>query len=259
MRPSVLILILAIFPANVRSQNLSPADMRIIQLARSKYYNLEEHGFGSAECSVNFDFSTIPALNSEQAAPNRKLLEFTLRLDSRAQPVVQYAFPSGTSESVRQRATPAANMLESFVTGLFQTWPTKGLEGPIPLFDSEIEGVSAIDNGYSLTLRVPDGPVRVKMDKNYLVTEIVSSDGKIDERPTYSATPDRLVYTGNSATVQTEQNGRLEVTYDLRNDLVDGLRLPVSAHLRVNTNTDLTFTLTGCSVTKGKVNAVKPK
>jgi hypothetical protein len=97
------------------------------------------------------------------------------------------------------------------------------------------------------------------MGKNYLVTEIVSFGGKIDERPTYSPSPDGLVYTGNSAIEQTDQNRQIEIAYDLSNDLVDGLRLPVSAHLRISSNVDLKFTLSGCSVTKGKVIVVKPK
>ena len=179
------------------ARQLSAADKALLQAARARYYNLELKGFVSATCQVHFDFSTVPALSTKDGEPDRKVLEgavFTLHLNSRQQPALEIAYPSATTPAARDAVAQTANLLKSLVTGFFQTWPSKGLDGPVPPFDSEIQSVSKTDKGYSLSLLVPGAPVRMDMDKNYLVTEISSAGGKIEERPAYAASPDGLVF-----------------------------------------------------------------
>jgi len=245
---------------NVLGQQLSAGDRKILESARSRYYNLVSLGFQSTVCSVDFDFSTIPWIPIEDRESSYELLKatrFSLKLDGK-NPSVAYVYASGTTDSDIQKAAPLANLLKSLAMGLFLTWPTKGLQGPIPPFDSQFESVAKTDDGYRLILKVAGGPVQVDMSKDYLVTRIVSVGGKIDERPVYTPTPDGLIFSGNHATDDSEQGGRVELQYELENTIVDGLRLPSSARLRVNQNIDVRFALADCSVEKATVIVVEP-
>jgi hypothetical protein len=256
-----LTLFVASLSLNAYGQQLSAADVKLVDSARARYYNLEAAGFQSLTCSVKFDFSTVPLLQPGNDDPTRRLLEatvFTLTLDGKSGPTVQHRYPSGASESVIREASQVANLLTSLVTGLFQTWPSKGLRGPIPPFNSQIESVISTEDGYTLGLRVPGEPVQVSLDKDYLVTEIVSAKGRIDERPKYAPSAEGLVFAGNDAIDDSEQTGQVEVKYELETSVLDGLRVPSSAHLRVNQNIDVKFALNECAVRKAIVVHVNP-
>jgi hypothetical protein len=258
---SLLVLSFALLSIHASGQQLSAGDRDIVEMARARYYNLEAAGFQSLRCSVKFDFSTVPLLSSASDGPTRNLLaatEFTLALDSNGRPNVEHRYPSDTSENARQQASQLTNLLTSFIVGLFQTWPTKGLQGPIPPFDSQIESVIPTDAGYTFSLRVPGAPVKVLMDKNYLVTEIVSGGGKIDERPIYVPSHEGLLFVGNDAIDNSGASGPVEVKYELETSVLDGLMVPSSARLRVNQNIDVKFALDGCSLQKAKVLHVDP-
>jgi len=256
-----LILLVASLSLNAHGQQLSPANVKIIESARARYYNLEAAGFQSLTCSVKFDFSTVPLLQSGSGDPTREFLEstlFTLALDEKGRPTVQHRYPGNTSESAKQDAAQLTNLLTSLVMGLFQTWPTKGLQGPIPPFNSQIESVVSTKDGYTLDLRLSEEPVQVFLDKDYLVMEILSVGGKIDERPKYAPSAEGLVFVGNEAADDSEQGGRVEVKYELGTSVLDGLRVPSSAHLRVNQNIDVRFALDDCAVKKEVVVHVNP-
>ena len=244
----------------IRGQELSAAEKEIVNSARSRYYNLENHGFVSATCSVSFDFSTVPFLPSENPAETQKLLratQFSITMD-RSGASSDFHYPADASNEGKRGAQSTANVLASLISGVFQTWPTKGLDGPIPAFDSQVKSATATADGYLLILNFPGDPVRIEMDKKYLVTEIVSVGGKIDEHPSYSPTPDGLIFVGNTAVDDTEQSGRILVKYELGNAIVDGLRLPTSVHLQVIPKINTRFSLNGCTVRKGVVLQVRP-
>ncbi len=249
-----------LFSAIAHGQALSAGDKEIVSSARARYYNLEAAGFQSLSCSVNFDFSTVPELPSANDDATRKLIQqtnFTLTLGGKG-PKIEHHYPVSSSDAAQQRAAQTTNLLTSLVGGIFQTWPTKGFQGPIPPFDSQIASVTSTTNGYLFTLRVPGSPVRVSADKNYLVTEITSIGGKITERPTYAPSPDGMVFVGNSAIDDSEPSGRVAVEYELGTSVIDGLRVPTSARLRVNDNIDVKFVMEGCAVKKATVVHVVP-
>ena len=257
----VLMFCAAVLPTTSYPQQLSANDKKVVESARAKYYNLSAAGFQSLRCSVKFDFSTVPMLPSAKDDTTRKLLEateFTFVLDDKGRSEVLHQYPRDTDPNAQQHASQVTNLLTSFVGGLFQTWPSKGLQGPIPPFESQIESVGLADHGYAISLRVPGGPVKVLIDESYLVTEIVSAAGKIDEHPVYSLSPEGLVFVGNDAIDDSGQNGRVEVKYDLGVSVINGLRVPSSAHLRVNQNIDVKFTLDDCTAQKAKVLKVDP-
>lgn len=244
----------------IRGQELSATEKKIVNTARSRYYNLENHGFVSTTCSVSFDFSTVPFLPSEDPAETQKLLratQFSVTVD-RSGASTNFHYPADASAEGKRGAEPTANLLASLIRGVFLTWPTKGLDGPIPPFDSQVKSAIATTDGYLLILNFPGDPVRIKMDKNFLVTEIVSIGGKVDEHPSYSATPDGLIFVGNTAVDDAEQSGRILVNYELGNAVVDGLRLPTSVHLQVIPNINTRFSFNGCTVKKGVVVQIKP-
>ena len=149
-------------------------------------------------------------------------------------------------------------MLSSLVKGLFLTWPTKGLNGPIPMFDSQIKSAVETSDGYRLVLSLPGDPVRIEMNKDYLVTEIVSVGGKVVERPEYRPSPEGLVFSGNAAIDNSEGSRPVNVTYELDSSMVDGFRLPTVVRLQVHPNIDVKLALNGCTVSRGTVISVQP-
>jgi hypothetical protein len=195
----------------------------------------------------------MPTGNDELSRKFIKATKFTLTLDANGRPAVQHSYPSGATVSEEQQVVQVTNLLTSLVAGLFQTWPTKGLQGPVPAFDSQIEDVNSTDRGYTLHLRLPGGPVQLFLDKGYTVTEVVSNEGKLHEHPLYGPSPDGLVFVGNDATDDSQPGGRVEVKYELGTTVLDGLRVPSSAHLIVNQNIDVRFSLDGCTVKKALV------
>jgi hypothetical protein len=251
----------ALLSVSAHAYQLPSGNAKIVEPARARYYNLSAAGFQSLRCSVKFDFSTVPLLPSATNDSTRRLLEatvFTLILDDKGRPSLQHRYPTDAGETLQQQASQEINLLSSFIVGLFQTWPTKGLQGPVPPFDSQIESAESTDRGYAISLRVPGGPVQILLDKSYLVTEIVSSGGKIHEHPDYAPSPEGLIFVGNDAIDDSGQGGRVEVKYDLGTSVLDGLRVPSSARIRVNQNIDVKFNLDGCVVQKAKVFKIDP-
>ncbi|GAA3753974.1 hypothetical protein GCM10022270_10820 [Terriglobus aquaticus] len=240
------------------AQQLSQADQVIMDAARARYYSLQEKGFVSLACTVHFDAATVPLLPM-LGAPAQDLLKATavrLTLNDHGG-TTSVAYPDGTTEAAKQQIAPVINVLNSLLTGLYQTWPSKGLFGPIPPFSNSVERVTPASQGYLFSLHVPGAPATLSTDKNYLATEIVSAGGTIHEHPTYTPTPDGLVYAGNDA-VQSTPDNPVVVHYEQQNSVIDGLRLPSGGRLRVNSNIDLRFTLENCSVKKATVVRVGP-
>jgi hypothetical protein len=232
----------------------------MLKAARAKYYSLEQQGFQSATCQMHFDLSTLPVLQEKDAEEDRKglaAMHFFLHLDSRRQPWVQVVYPDGTSNDAKPFYARYAENLQSIATGFFNTWPSKGLNGPIPPFDTQVESIATTESGYSLLLRVPGGPVQLEMDKNYIVKKIFSTERNIEEKPIYASSPDGLIFAGNAMTGDMEQSGAMSVSYEIESKLVDGLHLPAAVHLQVNQTMDVRFTLSDCAVTKGKVIELK--
>jgi hypothetical protein len=256
---SLIILLSTLLSMSAIAQQLSAPDKKLAVSARTRYYNLEAAGLESFTCSVKFDISTVPLLSSTGDSSTRQLVEkttFVLALDKKG-PSVQHHYPADVTQASQQQASQTIGLLTSLVSGLFQTWLSKGFQGPIPPFDSQIESIISIDNGYIFNLRVPGAPVQVFTNKDYLVTEIVSVGGKLHEKPTYVSSPDGLILVENQGT-DSEQANPVEIKYELEPTLVDGLRLPGSAHLRVNDNIDLKFALRECRVRKATVIKVGP-
>ena len=243
------------------AQKLSIEDKKIAESARAKYYNLEARGLQSLKCSVKFDLSTVPLLSQLSDDPVRKLIEatnFTLAIDGKGRPSIQHAYPRDADANTETQAAQVTNLLRSFIGGLFQTWPSKGLNGPIPQFDNQIGNITETDRGFTFDLRVPGAPVQVFLDKDYLATEIVSAGGKLREHPKYVSTPEGLVFTGNEADDKTNPNSSVTVKYELETSFIEGLRVPTYANLQVNGNIDVKFAMTGCVVRKAMVLQVAP-
>jgi hypothetical protein len=262
MRSSGLVFLLLAFCLSTSfGQQLSPSDKELLKTARKKYYNLSVAGFDGMNCLIKYDYATVPLMPSSEEDPLRKLLEttaFTLAIDSKGRVTVDHQFPADSSEEARQHAAQLTNLMTAFASGLFQTWATKGLQGPIPPFDSEIASVSASGGGYVFSLRVPGSPVEVKTDKDFLVSEITSVGGRLIEHPVYGPSSDGFVFVGNAAVDQSNPTQTVEISYQLELSLINGLRVPTSAHLQVKPDIHTTFRLDGCAVRKGTVIHIAP-
>lgn len=250
----------ALLPLGLTGQQLSTLEKAIVNSARAKYYNLELHGLESFTCAVDFDFATIPYLPGSDREADGKLLQataFQIKLD-RNGPTVQHTYPTSSTNEEQTRVAPMTNLLSSLASGLFQTWPSKGIHGPIPAFDSQIDGAETVATGYIVKLHGAGKNARIELDKNYLATRIVTFNGTVDETPIYKMTADGLIFTGNTARDSSNPGSPVVVHYDIENALVDGLELPELIHLQVNQNIKMSFTLDKCAVSKGIVVNVKP-
>jgi hypothetical protein len=175
-------------------------------------------------------------------------------------PVITHSYPDGTTSIVEAGVANVVDWMTSIVNGFFLSWPAKAVYGPIPPFDSQIEKVTPTPNGYQVILNVSGGPVTVEFDKQFLVTRVVSIHGMVDERPSFTETPDGLVYSGTHTFNANPQGEKSDVRFDIDSAIVDGMRLPSSVRVRVNDNVDVRFALSGCTVAKGTlVRVVPPK
>jgi hypothetical protein len=252
---------LTAFTFNAFGQKLSATDAKLAATVRAHYYNLVANGFESMSCSVAFDLTTVPLLPPATDDPVRQLVErakFTLAIDDKGRPTVQHSYPADATEAQKQAASQVTGLMTSFVNGLFLTWPSKGLQGPIPAFDSEIESAISTNSGYKFSLSSQEGTATVFLDKNFLVTEIVSGHDKIHEHPTYEPTPEGLVFVGNDASDESNPDSPVKIKYELDTTVINGLHVPASARLRVNDNVDTRFSLTGCVLKKATVIHIPP-
>jgi hypothetical protein len=242
-------------------QQVSPADQKVLEVARSRYYDLQARGLVSFRCGVQFDLGTVPrALLADSAVQDRDLLgqtRFTVVV-GRSRPQVEHIYPKKSSAIAQQSIAPVVNWMTAIVSGFFLTWPSKGLSSPIPPFSKWVDKIDPTPEGYSIRARSTDGLESIEMSKDFVVSRIVSVGGKIDEHPVYLPTPDGLIFSGNTAIDDSEPDGRTVVRYEIESALVDGFRLPSKVHLRVNDNVDVRFSLNTCSVEKGMVLKVAP-
>lgn len=247
--------------ATAVGQQLSNDDKMVLEAARSRYYSLEKQGLTSFQCSAQFDLATIPPqlLALEDVADHALLQNSTFSVKyERKGPTVTHHYPDGTTAVAEGRVASMTDWMTSIGNGFFLSWPTKGFQGPIPPFDSQIEKVNAVQNGYEVVLNVPGDSVTVEMNKQYLVTKVVSIHGMVDETPVFTETSDGLVYSGTHTITQNQQGEKTDIRIDIDSASVVGLRIPSLVHLRVNDNVDVKFALKDCSVTRGIVIKVDP-
>lgn len=261
MKPLLLLAISLTTLTPAFGQKLSPGDAKLAETARGHYYNLQANGFDSMTCSVAFDLDTVPLIPLAADDPVRQLVShtaFTLAIDGKGRPDVRHRFPSEAPEAQKQKAAQIIGLMTSLIGGLFQTWTSKGFQGPIPPFASEIASIKTLDNGYDFALNVPGAPVTVSLNKDFSVKQIISAHEKTHEYPTYKPSPEGLVFAGNKATDESSSSAPVKVEYQLDSAIIDGLHVPSAAHLRVNDNIDTRFSLRDCTVKKGIVLRTPP-
>ena len=236
----------------VHAQVPSSERLKILSDARSKYYSLENQGLISFHCSVDFDLSTLPQqILPNSAIDDRKTLKgLILAINmNREGPRVEYSnHPSMMSSQAEQ----AASIIQSLVSGFWMTWPTKGLNGPIPPFDKWVTEIQGLPSGYEVRAdsALANGLQSIFLDKDFHVTRILSVGGKVDEHPVYAQTADGLVYSGLDATSEDQSGGRTVVHFEIESALMDGFHLPQKVHMKVNDNLDVRFAMSACSVKK---------
>jgi hypothetical protein len=250
-----LLTIALVVPAAMQAQELTgAARQRVLETARSRYYNLTGLGVKSFTCGVNFDLGTLSKgfLPPEDAA-DRALLQaaiFTLKVTPGG-PTLKFQFPNGARSESADIVAGVTLWISELVQGFFQTWPLKGFYGPIPPADKNVQGIAQDGDGYRVTVKVPGGPLTLKLDKSYSITEVEGQNGTLVEQPIYTAAPEGLVFTGN-ATQETQPTGVTRTRYAIDIGRVDGFILPQHVHLLVGDHVDVKFALSGCKVQTSK-------
>ncbi|ADW70476.1 hypothetical protein AciX9_3471 [Granulicella tundricola MP5ACTX9] len=233
------------------------ARQRVLETARSRYYNLTGLGVKSFTCGVNFDLDTLSKgfLPAGDIA-DRALLQtavFTLKVTSGG-PTLKFQFPDGAQSQSEDVVAGATLWISELVQGFFQTWPLKGFAGPIPHQEKQLLGVAQDGEGYRITVKGPAGPMVLHLDRNSMVTEIQSQNGtasQIDEHPIFTSAPEGMVLTGND-TQDTEPNGTTRARYAIDIGRVDGFMIPQRVRLLVGEHVDVKFALSGCKVATAK-------
>jgi hypothetical protein len=149
MRRILILTVLAGVGASQCLGQLTTEDHAILTAARAKYYNLELAGFESLTCSIQYDLSTVPLLPQAKDNAIYKLIaatKFTVKLADKDKPTVTHAYAANSDAAIVAQAATVTKVMEDFVTGAFQTWLSKGLQGPIPPFDNWIERVEKKDS-----------------------------------------------------------------------------------------------------------------
>ncbi len=250
----VAVLFALMSPTGIGAQEFAGAERaRILESARARYYNLTGLGLKSFTCAVNFDLGTISkSLLPDSDQADRTLLQaatFVLKVTS-AGPTLHYQFPDGAVSQSQDIVAGVTTWITEIVQGFFQTWPVKGLSGPIPR-DKQVERVEREGEGYRVTVRAAGGSSELRLDKDLVVREILThlKDGEIDERPTFTNTPAGLVFAGNETTDK-EPIGVTKVLYGIEQTQLEGVLLPRAVHLVIGSHMDVRFSLSGCKVVR---------
>lgn len=247
-------LILLVVIASSTSRALTPEEKTLVDKARAQYYNLQASGFDSLTCNVVFDFNSIPFANLDDELKNSlKSSTLVLTIDSRGRTTVDKTLSATTPNAVTAQATQLLSVMQSLVSGVFQTWPTKGLTGPIPPFDRQINHVKTTSDGYVFDLNVPGAPVLITTDKAFITKSISSIGGMTIETTTYTPSEHGLIFAGTHALNKNTDGSEIEVEYSLSTQEIEGLAVPASVHLVVKPNIDARYSLESCKAKKSQV------
>jgi len=260
MKPSILGVLFWFAVLGAYGQKVTPADEKLLDTARSRYYDLMSKGLISFRCNVKYDLDTLPVTFLPESAINerRALSDSTLSVEvGRFAPRIEFKFPKDTDPLTLQSAKPASQFMTSIVSGFFQTWPSKGWQAPIPPFINWVDRIVPTPQGYTITATAANGLDSVDISKDLLVTRILSIGGKVDEHPTFLQTPEGLIFTANDVVSQSAGGESTRIKYEIQSAQVDGFRLPSSVHLKINDNVDVRFSLNSCTIEKGIVVKVK--
>lgn len=247
MASTILVPVLALALGASGFSGDSNKDSNFIDNARARYYSLSAHGFESMECKVKFEVGDFPLpllpMNDRQEMAK---VVFPIVINHRGA-VIRHEMPSGLDMSEQHELEVAANWVQGLVQGTFKTWPSKGIDGPIPPYAGWLREVETTPDGYRIDATEGNRLNQIVMTKDFVVTNIVSAGGRVEEQPHYRATEAGLVYAGLSG-VEKDPGGDVHIRYDVDTAEVDGYIVPGQIHLVVTPNVDLRFNLTGCHV-----------
>lgn len=245
-----------LFSLSLNGQDSAAVDKsKFADVARARYYNLDQKGLVSFTCDVKVNWETVPKqmlLPTELAG--HKGLEATrikATLGMRSSTIVVHEYTPDTSVLAKVAYDPFFAWLSDVVRGFLMTWEGKGIVGPIP-GEKNISTVTPTSSGYSVFLVGP--PVQLLVTKNYLVTEAISSFGNetIDEHFVFTPSPEGLLFTRAEAVDKMGDN-TTRIQYDVDYSPIDSLQLPHNVHMVVNDNINMKFSFENCSVVRGDV------
>jgi hypothetical protein len=235
---------------------------QFVEQARTRYYSPEEQGVDSFNCDVTVDWNTVPTVLLVPAElAGRSFLEKTKLRASLGRITgakVQHEYPKDVPVLMTPVYDKFFDLLSNIVQAFLQTWAPKAMNGPIPA-KYEILSAAPISGGYRLKVKAPAGQqVEVLVNNDYLLTEIITrtSNGQIDEHPSFSASSNGLLFTHNDAATTGDQT--VHVQYDVDYQPVEGFDLPHRVHLQVDDNINVKFAFENCAVSHGTVIHFNP-
>jgi hypothetical protein len=254
------LLFVSLLSPSVHAQRLSPGDIKILDAARAKYYQLGRHGVGSFTCTITFDSLRLRIPDSQQAEPQRKLLQST-HLTLKVTPdgaTLDHKYPTGMDEAAQQQVQPLVDNLGLLLQNTMPSWSRRSFFGPLPVFDNQVFSLTATPDGYLVIIQGPQQPILFQMNRDYLLTRVTTVDGKHDSRLTFAQTLEGWVLSREEGTDTLARGQTVDAENDIETTVVGAYRLPRSMHLHTNQNIDVRFTLTDCSVAKPDPLIVKP-
>ena len=257
----VALLSVSLLPSSVHAQRLSPEDIKILDAARAKYYQLGRRGVGSFTCTITFDSLKLRIPDSQQSEPQRRLLQST-HLTLKVTPnggTLDHKYPTGMDEAAQQQVQPLIDNLGALLQNTMPSWSRKSFFGPLPIFDNQVFSFTTTPDGYLVIVQGRQQPVLFQMNRDYLLTRVTTVDGKGDSRLTFVQTLEGWILSREEGTETLAGGQTVEAESDIETTVVGASRLPRSMHLYTNQNIDLRFTLTDCTVAKPDPLIVKPR
>jgi hypothetical protein len=252
-----------LFSAGLSAQTLSkPNAVTFTDLARSRYYNLRDHGFESFTCDVKPDWDTLPKmLLVPVELAGRKPLEATklqVTLTSRGNISFNRQYPEDTASLMKPAYDKFFDWLSSLVQGFLMTWGSKAVSGIIP--DKYLlSSVEITPQGHRIIANIHDEHIELSLDPDYRVTDFLQTAPslKITEQPVFNKSSEGWLLAGDSG-VDAEGNNVTRIKYEVAYLPIDTLQLPRDVHLVVNDDIDIKFSFENCTAIHGMVLQVSP-
>jgi hypothetical protein len=269
LQASIVILTVFLVTSATTAQDLTAAQQaEILQRAHSLYYKPSANGLAAVTCDIKLDWSKFPQAilaPAEKAGPDYlHETKFQLAVDTTGAQNITRAYPRGAL----QQSVPAYDKFYDWASkvigGFLMSWKSKAIQDPFPDAKS-ISHFASTPDGYQISTRYSDTTVVLSLSKDLVITRILTLGvgESIDERTTYTQTPQGLTLTAVDAT-NTAAEGTNHIAYDLIYQPTDIYRSDISipfpnrVHLAVNNQLDMRFSFQNCLAKRGTTVKASP-
>jgi hypothetical protein len=226
----------------------------ILGRANRTYYALKENGFNGFRCSADPNWKKYIEENfngyNRDFPPLNLLSQLSFAVSVEKDGAVKVEPLTLDKGEIDIRIRQDAGGLLQVITGFYQTWAAFAISTPFPDANENVI-LKAEGNGYRI-LSNDGSESEIDMSKDFLISQmsVLASGSKVIMWPKYVKTDKGLLMTSIDSDIG---NGQMKVSFDIRYQEIDGLKLPSSIVYRLvapghRVNVDIA--LTKCQLTK---------